>query len=373
MTHPAFVAMGDLHLDHLIWRKHRNIVDDALVSFRSLVDHAIRLKVPLVLVGDICDSTDPDSDIADFLRTEMDRCQAANVLVYAIQGNHDKRPHKPWYCAVSDWPIHFGDGAGIEINGLKCVGLDYALRDQIQEQLAALVVPSNAVSGQILFLHQAVKQGLRFEGAWNCDLDWVPENFKLVVMGDIHNAARFPLKNGGEAFYTGSTHPRSVSEIGQKFALVVNDDLTTEQVPLTCRAIHRAFLGDLAAWDVQSATEWAKNAIVSPAAGKLAPVAWLAYTAERAQLADEIEAAIKRVSSEIITIREPIVFRKIDVPDASKISTDDLPSIEGMVARLIDPGDNKFAYEMTVALLDPRSNPQETIAAYRDRFLTQKV
>ncbi len=123
----AFLALGDLHLDTAIWRKHRQVTGDPQAALRCLVDLAAELKVPMVLLGDIFDVSDPESSLVQFFRSEMERAHAAGVPVYCIQGNHDKRT-VPWYTACSPYPVHVGDGKPVAINGVSCIGYDYCGR-----------------------------------------------------------------------------------------------------------------------------------------------------------------------------------------------------------------------------------------------------
>ena len=208
---PSFLALGDIHLDPLIWRRHRDITGDAEASWMSFIDHAINLKIPIVIVGDLFDSIDPPTTMVQVFRESMEICQANGVEVFAIQGNHDKRLPIPWYCAVSPHPRHFGDGALTTINGIKTVGIDYSTQDVIQERLATITSQIDQNPVQVLFLHQAVKQGLKFQDAWNCDINWVPDAIPLVILGDLHAPIDIPRAKG-HALYTGSSHPRSLAE-----------------------------------------------------------------------------------------------------------------------------------------------------------------
>ena len=89
---PLLLAAGDIHLDHWIWRRHRTITGDAQLGFDQLIELALRYRCPLVIVGDLFDTVDPDSSLVSYFRQCMDRLQRESIACYAIQGNHDRRP-----------------------------------------------------------------------------------------------------------------------------------------------------------------------------------------------------------------------------------------------------------------------------------------
>jgi DNA repair exonuclease SbcCD nuclease subunit len=363
---PALLCMGDLHLSHLIWYRHKDIADDALVAFTELVDRAIEMAIPLVLVGDLNDTVTPPTDIVEFIRSQVDRCAAAAVPIYFIDGNHDKRP-TPWLTAISDWPIHIGHGELTEINGITVAGFDYALAIDIQTKLATLAsLPDRP---QVLFLHQAVRQGLGFENAWNCDLDWVPDGIPLVVMGDIHAPTQYRLRDGGTALYTGSTHPRNLGELGTKSMVVVNEDLTWARVPFVQqRSIFFTHLLEGQADELEPFFDWAADAGSN---AQLPPVLWLKYTIDRALFVDEVEQLLRTRFSEVILVRDPLKFSpgtKIE----TGVDTSDMPTLAQLAVRVVKPEEQPVAYALVQALLDPKCNPQEVIAAHRAQFLTTR-
>lgn len=378
MPELKMIVMGDIHLERLIWRKHRQVIDDSLVSFRSLVDHAIRLKVPLVLVGDIFDSIEPEPFLVEFFRHEMERCELADIKVYAIQGNHDKRP-VPWYVAISSWPIHFGDGHPILINGLGCLGFDYASKDVIEGQLQALQASLCDPSGkqvssgpQVLFLHQAVRQALRFDGAWNCDLDWVPDGIPLTILGDIHKYQEMTMRNGGRGFYTGATHPRSIEEIGSKTCMGIMDDLSVTTFPLVTRCVEKITLAgeiDPSQFGTEFIKHWHCAAAISNPA--LPAVAWLRYSQEHALVANAVREQLKSIPT-LIVIDDPLVMRESE-DEAVAAATTDLPPLSVLMARCVDPEKEPFAYQLCMGLMEPLADLQERIRDQRDRFIVQPV
>ncbi len=366
MTQPAFLALGDIHLDHLIWRRQRDIADDSLTAFRSFLDHAIRLRIPAVIVGDLFDTTDPESSLVRFFREQMSRCADAGIPVYAIQGNHDKRPGVPWYVACSPHPIHFGDGRPVVIGGLQVVGFDYAVRDVIERQLADLhaELESGGRPPQVLMLHQAVRQALRFEGAHNCDLDWVHPAIPLTVLGDIHRPCDMSTP-GGRALYTGSSHPRSLEELGPKTCVLVNDDLTVDRLPLEQRFFARLVWTEDASIDADQVVAGIRFELGRKPT--LRPAVWLRYSPERSTVAQELIARLHVES--VIVVDEPMVGRSSIEPSAEQVDTSDLPKLPELLARLIDPTVDRFAYQMTLALMDQTTNPVDLIREERDRFM----
>ena len=375
MTHSApiaFLALGDVHLDDLIWRNHREITGDARVAFSSFVDLGIALSVPLVIVGDLFDTVDPPPALVEFFRLEMERCKAAGVQVYALQGNLDKRP-VPWYTAASDWPIHIGQGRqtliGTTAGTLKVVGFDYSAHDDIQAKLANLAAQINeeaargCVLAEVVFLHQALKQALKFQGAWNCDLDWVPPAVPLVVLGDLHRVAKVDHKR--QAWYTGSSHARNIEEIGPKSCLAVHTDLTVEQIPIDYRDFRVfTFVPDApGAAQLPTVRDWIRQAMTNAVAEVLPPVVWVYHTEDQAISVAALQEEF--VGSQVIIVSDPMSSA---VTATAQAVTNDLPGMPDMLARHIDPTANPGAYNLAMALVDPTADQRTVLAERREAF-----
>ena len=362
---PALLCQGDMHLSHLIWFARKEIRDDALVAFTELIDTAISMKLPLVLVGDLNDTVNPPTDIVEFIRSQIDRCQAADIRVFFIDGNHDKRPIMPWLTAIHDWPVHI-DNKLIEVNGLKIAGFDYRLAPDIEKALAEL--GSWPELPQVLFLHQAVKQGLGFVGAYNCDLDMIPAGIPLTIMGDIHGPAEYPTR-GGIALYTSSTHPRDIQEVGFKSMVIVNSDLTYSRLGyMSQRNFRKVVLVEDHTENLQELLEWAHKAVVNFPI--LPPVLWVEYSLACTSFVEELAARLTDAGPGVILVRQAMKFRAHSEIEKD-VDTSDVPTVAQLVPRVVDPAVHPFAHQMTLALTDPKCDPQEVIASFRARFLAQ--
>lgn len=360
------IVGGDMHLSHHIWLGQRGIRDDALVAFETLVNYAIEWYTPLVLAGDIFDEIRPDPSVVQFFRQQMERCQDARVKVYAIQGNHDKRD-TPWFVANNPWVVFFGDGRPVDINGIRCVGFDYALKDQIMaqlEQLAQLDEPP-----QILFLHQAVRQALGWEGAWNCDLDWVPPGIPLTIMGDIHTPWERQIREQQLAIYTNATHPRSLAERGPKGCVLVNSDLSFTRLLIPGRPIERFNLLEVS--DVQQVTEWLDRQLSEHPV--LPPAAWCYHTsictAEIGRIRREYDGRAF-VVPELVDTPEELTMDQQLAQQFAEEAKEDLVSVTDALNHLIDPQVEPDAHRFTLDLLESVESPLDVIRARRTQYFT---
>jgi DNA repair exonuclease SbcCD nuclease subunit len=356
-SEPVFVALGDIHLETYIWRKIKSITGDAFLAFRAFIDHAERLKVPAVIVGDLFDSIVPDSFLIQWFRDQMDYCREKNIKIYAIQGNHDKRPI-PWYCAIHKWPIHIGDGKPVQINGLDCLGFDYATKDEIEYKLST-IRPGHT---DCLFLHQFVKQATGLEGAWNCDLTWIPEHIPLCIMGDVHKELAFDLGTC-KAYYTGAAYPNDISQIGPKSCMVVHKDLSIERIPLPGRPISK-FLIETPE-DLEDVKDWLKSALDSNP--HLIPLAWCISLQEPAPLC----LALQHTYKDRAVINTQVVADKTEalaIADTKEV----LPelSLPALLSRLVDPDRDPFAFNFVLSLLDKSAPIGEVIKAKYERFIS---
>ncbi len=361
MTSPAFLALGDLHLDTLIWRAYRQVTGDAVQAFKAVTQIAVDRHLPLVLVGDVFDVVDPDPWLVREFRLEMDRLAAECVPVDVLQGNHDRR-RTPWTTAVHDHPRYIGDGKTRMIGGLRCVAYDYDTRDNIQRKLselqAKLVDQQNGP--QVLFLHQAVKQALRFEGQWNCDLEWVPEQIPLVVMGDIHTEWSARVRPGQMAYYTGASHPRDLSQLGQKTCMLINDDLTVERIPFPGRPIHALQIVDEAG--VREARAWIDEALA--ASPVLPPALFLKFGPDVGRQVTDMEAEF---TPRVLIMSKPLTEVNLDMT-VEQVTRDTTLDADQLLRQLIDPEKEPSAYQLITELLNSQDPVVDVIHNRREHF-----
>lgn len=358
MPQPAFIVMGDIHLNPLTWVALRDVNGDTEKGFIALVDFAIEQHLPLILAGDIFDSNHPPANMMQVFRQQIDRCAEEGVDVYAIQGNHDKQLRVPWFIALHDHVRHLHGAGNVTINGVTVRGYDYSLFNDIQRHLAEL---SAQELPQCLILHQACKQALGFEGKWNCDLEWIPEDIPLIVLGDIHTewhavVRRKPLQ---QAYYTGPVAAREIGQIGPKSCIVVNDDLTIERAPLPYRQMANCTCSSHE--EVQEIREWLQS--VQDSGDYLPPFARIRHEAE-------FTVAVRELMHEF---HDTVLFSAEVVEDVAEI--EDTPAVVGsatareLLTQLIDPQKHPLAFEMVLELLESHQDPRDVIGAFRTHFL----
>ncbi len=356
MTKPIAVALGDIHLDPKIWSSIDSVRGDAELGYSSFIDAAIQLKVPAVIVGDLFDTVKPTSDLVSIHRRQMDRAQRAGIHVYFIQGNHDLQS-TPWPSALHDWPVYVGDGSQFSLGGCEALGFDYSHKDDIKATLDGLT--NESAPERILFLHQAVRQAIGFENAWNCDLDWVPERFKLTIIGDIHKPMDFVLSGNRKACYTGPGHARAIDQIGPKSCIVINDDLSYYRHPMAYREIKRFTVTDgVGALEV---AEWLTEVCKTPQI--LPPFAWIHHT-------PEMNGSFTSIYKDFVETRKAIIHRDriLDSQDAEELQisqdTEDI-SIPALLNTLVSQDKDPELHNFILHLLEPTSDPVEILLKKR--------
>lgn len=348
----AFLALGDIHLDSCTWRKVKAVYGDGFRALESMAETAKSLNVPIVLVGDVFDVVNPPTEIVSQFRQIMATCRKAGIKVYAIQGNHDKTS-PPWYSAVDDWPIHIGDGKPVDINGISCLGFDYAIKDDITYYVKNVYKPADC-----LFLHQAVKQVLDFDGAWNLDLNEVPKLFKLIIMGDIHKTYEFDLGHV-KAYYTGASHARSLDEIGGKSCIAVHRDITISRIPIAYREIKTFSVTDDDSLNELEA--WLNS--VNPEYPILLPLAWVYSVPEFVVAASNLQT---KFQDKIIYV-QPVV----DGESAKriKLSADKgVTSLVDLLSRVVNADVDPELHSLCLQLLDKGADPMDVLGRFYDRF-----
>jgi len=364
MTKPIAVALGDIHLDPKIWSSIDTVRGDSELGYSSFIGAAIGLKVPAVIVGDLFDTTKPSSDLVTIHRRQMDRAKEAGIPVFFIQGNHDLQK-TPWPSALHDWPKYVGNGEPFDLGGCSALGFDYSSKDDIKaslEGLANKVDPEG--TERVLFLHQAVKQALGFENAWNCDLEWIPGNCKLTVIGDIHVPMDFTLPGNRRACYTGPGHARDITQIGPKSCVVINDDLSYDRHPLSYRHIKRfTVLDDIGLSHVHN---WLCEACGDMEAGPLPPFAWIHHS-------PEMNTSFSEIYKRFVETRKAIIHRDpvLDTEDAEELQssqeTDDI-SVAALLSTLVDPNKQSELHGFLLNLLEPNSDPVEILIKKRENI-----
>lgn len=355
---PLCVVSGDIHLDEYIWRRLKFITGDAGLGFASTVDHALERRCPLVLNGDVFDNTTPSSEMISFFRVQMDRCAAAGIAVYALQGNHDKTT-PPWFTAVHPYPVYIGNGKPFKLGDRTCIGLDYAIQDDIA--LAITKLPKTPVD--ILFLHQAAKQALGFEGAWNLDLTTIPPNIRLVVLSDIHKPLHFDL-GPTTAVYTGASCPRDMDQVGLSTCLAVHQDLSFSHLPSKARKIAR--LPCTTTEELGECRRWLEMAKEGP--NPLPPLLWVLSSSEMLVEANSLTGIHADAFVHIVPIpaggtAKDVVYEDMGAVDELGINTDDF------LKRLLNKPGDETALELVKALLTDEDHVADTIRVRYDKHL----
>jgi DNA repair exonuclease SbcCD nuclease subunit len=315
-----------------------------------------------MLCGDIFDVVNPPPSVIREYRMLMDMCQSVGMPVYYYQGNHDKRP-TPWPMALHDHPTYVGDGKPFQIGALRCVALDYLGRDRIE----AAIVEMNNDPPDVLFLHQAVRQALRFENAWNCDLDWVSPRVKTIVLGDIHQPLTMTCP-GGKAYYTGASSPRNIDELSPKSFLILNQDHSVERVPLPSRPMQRVTLSETTPLEILS---WAGKALLDAyqldPVGRLHPVLFIRYTAQETAIAQKLRDDLQSLAQGR-TFK--VVLQALDdtsyQPEQSADRTG--KTFEELLNGRVDPATQPQTHNLVLDLWQSPEDPIDIIAAHRKAF-----
>lgn len=356
MKEAAFLAIGDLHLTDYIWRNQKHVYGDAASAFSEIIDLAIKERTALVLVGDIFDNVTPEPHLIKFFRSQIDKMQSAGVDVYAIQGNHDLRP-TPWPGAIHDFVQQIGDGIPTDINGLSVVGLDYGPKSKFLERISALPKQFD-----VLFLHQAARQYLHYENAWNADLDDITSDIRLIVMGDIHVCWDAKLKSGAHALYTGASHPRNISQVGQHSVVRVYTDGTWNRVPLQRSRRIQVFRLNTPQ-DVKSMDS--ALPLLADESASLTPLAYIFHLPSFASALASMPP-IKGLLTIAVEAEDPSTAE--DDKSESVIALEDI-NVRSMLESFISPVDNPQAYALALRLLEEFQDPSEVVKEERKKFL----
>lgn len=204
---------------------------DAYFGLKQIVDFCIEKEAEaLLLGGDVFNTKHPDSLSVKVFQRELNRL-IPGCRVIANQGQHDKSS-PPWTTLCDRVEHHTDKLVNITVDGqqYELYVLDNSSSDWVKNRLEDLELLCGC---DIIMLHQALRQVISYEGAWNLDVEWIPKNVKLVLLGDLHVEAAV-----GKCYYSGSTHIRAMDENPDKSFISVHSQdgaLVVKRHPLETR------------------------------------------------------------------------------------------------------------------------------------------
>lgn len=225
------VFAADLHLTPTVWASLPSMRGDAYFGLKQIVDFCIEKEAEaLLLGGDVFNTKNPDSLSVKVFQREMNRL-IPGCRVIANQGQHDKST-PPWATLCDRVEHHTDKLVNITIDGTQyeLYVLDNSSSDWVKNRLEEIDLLAGC---DIVMMHQALRQVISYENAWNLDVDWLPKAVKLVLLGDLHMEVSV-----GKCHYSGSTHIRAMDENPDKSFISVSrdgDELIVKRHPLETR------------------------------------------------------------------------------------------------------------------------------------------
>lgn len=244
--HPIAVFTGDNHLRPTTWLKHPTLTDDAYVSWRQIVDFCLQHTLPLILLGDLFDSTRPDSHSVGIYLHGIYRLEQASLPVYYIEGNHD-RADPPW-ASLTPWAQPVGE---FSIGGVSAYGVSFTNAVDLAARLATI-----PASTQLLLAHQSWLEIQRV-GHTDGTFSMIPRGMTLLT-GDYHVCGTYngTAANGEPviAHSPGATAMQALNEPASKYFGVLYSDLTVEWHQLETRTVVSMTLSNIT--DLTELVQW---------------------------------------------------------------------------------------------------------------------
>lgn len=361
----SVVFVADLHLAPLTWQDQPEIRGDAYAAWLQLVEYCCSSGVKTLLIGgDIFDKARPDSESVEVFETGMDMLANYEILVYFIQGNHD-RADPPWASALSPLAKYIGNGevAMIDVDGTPCTvrGYDNMPAAQLKEHFEELCdLPENP---DIVLIHQLEKTFVPFEGSWDFDMGWVPEGVRLVLGGDYHE----PVESG-RLWYSGSTYSTTISEFTPRSFLHIHRNqhdgtFNVGRVPLQKRIVlERSVITDEHLAEAVKAIDELERDDQLPECIQL-PLVFIRCSTNVTDAVAALEDACARNNC---ALRLKVMAGGVEVVGEIAKPTGDV-SLAGCMAQVINREEDEEFYSFALALLTSPS-PGDVLTATKARL-----
>ncbi|MBY6037989.1 DNA repair exonuclease [Fictibacillus nanhaiensis] len=229
-----FLHCADLHLDSpfkglssLPEGLFLRLFDSAFLSFKRLVDLAIKEEVDFVIIaGDLYDSGQRSLKAQSFLKNCFVRLETHNIQVYISHGNHDPLDGQ-WI--TLDWPknVHFFEGNAIQT-------LSYEKEGKTIARIHGFSYETSAITDNRTQHYPEKKDGFYHIGVLHGQADgysghsrYAPfllsellkKGYDYWALGHIHK--KMDLNDEPPVRYSGNIQGRHSGETGEKGGYIV--------------------------------------------------------------------------------------------------------------------------------------------------------
>lgn len=229
-----FIQSSDWHLSNYIWTERPRIFGDSFRAAQAIVDYAISVRDPLLILGDLFNTRRPEPEAVAAFCSMMDQLQAAEVPVYVTQGQHELNRGSVIWAGIHPWPQHV-HRRQFTIADKTFYGLDWLPRGELQEALAEMPAVD------YLVCHQVWEDFMGTHCATDGCLAEVPRA-RFVLTGDYHSHCTKTVHGpNGQilAVSAGSTHLRALNEEYPKKFYHWRQYDWPSSVPIINRELHR--------------------------------------------------------------------------------------------------------------------------------------
>jgi DNA repair exonuclease SbcCD nuclease subunit len=245
MIKGKFIVTADWHLWPTIWKRFPSITGDAEAAVAEVLRVASEKGADVICAGDIIDSGEQGA-VSREINFLADTLKEHPSTLYYVVGNHDVSgftagQQNPRWLSILEKAEgvsakHVGGIAWGTYNGFVIGGLDYVRGASFSEAIKAYrsELDELGVKLDVLVLHQALKETLGFEGAYQTCCEELEGIAPLVIVGDIHIPQKW--EHGQTTFISpGSTVRNSWSEISFKDGVSNKHDVGYWEVDLERR------------------------------------------------------------------------------------------------------------------------------------------
>ncbi len=209
--------IADTHLGYRQYNLEER-ENDIYDAFNEAIDKAIEERVDVFIhAGDFFDTPRPPIKALYVAKEGIQKLRDHGIKILTVLGEHDtpRRRAMPPHKLLGIPILGVGEVSVVEVNGIGFFGISNLKGRRVsllKQELSKVDSLATKYQKAVLVAHQAIKEYLPFEGAYELELGDLPRKMDYYALGHLHERS---LREFGKGYlgYSGSIEILSRNEI----------------------------------------------------------------------------------------------------------------------------------------------------------------